>query len=182
MTPARGSTSPNLKLELAAFCCSLIPELQKPMGQSTRRSDEPAGYHGDCSHLTGHLLKTELYPKLIVKLSHLEMFSKALTPFFFKPCLHWGFITEIFTIKWAASTIKLPCNDRFWPHRGSDLGAQWEPSGLVTALEGNSPVWDVELLPLCFLLQWKTDSATEETCSKQSLCFVTARSNLNLTS
>lgn len=103
----------------------------------------------------------------------------ALTPFFFKPCLHWGFITETSTIKLAASTTKLPYNDWSCPHRGSDLGAQWEPSGLVTALERNSPVWDVELLPLCFLLKWKTDCAAEGTCS---LCFVTARSNLNWTS
>lgn len=129
ITWGRGSSSPNLKTELAAFCFSLIPEL--PMGQSPRRSED-CEYHGDYSHPTGHLVKTGLPPKLLVKLSHLEMFPKALTPLFLKPCLPWGFTTGTFTIK-------LPCTDWLCPHKGSDLGALREPSGLVTALAGEQP-------------------------------------------
>lgn len=165
----KGVYPANLKIELAGLCFSLIPELQEPMGQSSRSSDDPAGYLGDYSHLTGHLLKPGLHPKISVKLFHWEMFSKALAPFFFKSCLYWGFVTETFTAKWAAvQWLVLPPQGIWF---GCSVRAQWpgDSSGRGTAL---SELWSCSHCVFCSPragLRRGSDSATEETLQQAEL-------------
>lgn len=67
---------------------------------------------------------------------------------------------------------------------GCSVGIQW-PGGSSGRGAALSEVWSCSHCASCSPragLKRKSDSATEETCSKQGLCFVTARSNLNWTS
>lgn len=101
------------------------------MGQSPRRSED-CEYHGDYSHPTGHLVKTGLHPKLLVKLPHLGNVSKGFDSFLFQTLL-------TLRIYHRNLHYKIVMQGLFCPHQGSDLGAQWEPSGLVRALAGEQP-------------------------------------------
>lgn len=101
------------------------------MGQSPRRSED-CEYHGDYSHPIGHLVKTGLHPKLLVKLPHLGNVSKGFDSFLFQTLLTLRIYHRNLHYKIAVQGL-------FCPHQGSDLGAQGEPSGLVRALAGEQP-------------------------------------------